>query len=292
MTSSQARVLIVDDNAETVSVLRDILSREGYQISSAGDPKAAHSYLEKFSADMILTDLHLPQVDGLTFLSQVREHSKDIPVVLMTAYGSLRTAVEGLKAGAFDYLSKPFMDDEVRLVVRRALEQKYNASPGPVPSDPLPQPPVFENLIGSSPAMVNVYKAVARVAQADTTVLLQGESGTGKELIARAIHDNGPRSAGPFVTVDGSALAETLLESELFGHERDLSPGRSPRAKVCSNGRIWGHVSWTRSRIYRLRCKGSYFVPFKKKRFVESAVMPRRCWMSGLLRLRRRLLSR
>ena len=124
MTSSQARVLIVDDNAETVSVLRDILSREGYQISSAGDPKAAHSYLEKFSADMILTDLHLPQVDGLTFLSQVREHSKDIPVVLMTAYGSLRTAVEGLKAGAFDYLSKPFMDDEVRLVVRRALEQK------------------------------------------------------------------------------------------------------------------------------------------------------------------------
>jgi two-component system response regulator AtoC len=225
MTPSQARVLIVDDHAETVSVLRDILSGEGYQISSVADPAAAHGYLQKFSADLILTDLHLPQVDGLTFLSQVRQQSKDVPVVLMTAYGSLRTAVEGLKAGAFDYLSKPFMDDEVRLVVRRALEQKQNVSPGPVPRDPLSQPPVFENLIGSSPAMVNVYKAVARVAQADTTVLLQGESGTGKELIARAIHDNGPRSSGPFVTVDGSALAETLLESELFGHERGSFTG-------------------------------------------------------------------
>ncbi len=225
MTSSPSRVLIVDDNAETVAVLRDILSKEGYEISSAADPRSAHGHLEKFSADLILTDLHLPQSDGLTFLSQVREQSKDIPVVLMTAYGSLRTAVEGLKAGAFDYLSKPFMDDEVRLVARRALEQRQNASPSPAQRDPQAPPTSFDNLIGSSPAMVNVYKAVARVAQTDTTVLLQGESGTGKELIARAIHDNGPRSTGPFITVDGGALAETLLESELFGHERGSFTG-------------------------------------------------------------------
>jgi DNA-binding NtrC family response regulator len=224
MTSSPARILIVDDNAETVAVLRDILSKEGYEISSVPDPKAAYGHLEKSSADLILTDLHLPQIDGLTFLTQLREQSNEIPVVLMTAYGSLRTAVEGLKAGAFDYLSKPFIGDEVRRVARRALEQKSISTPTPSNDPSEPRSP-FDNLIGSSPAMVNVYKAVARVAQTDTTVLLQGESGTGKELIARAIHDSGPRSAGPFITVDGGALAETLLESELFGHERGSFTG-------------------------------------------------------------------
>ncbi len=225
MTSPHSKILIVDDNAETVAVLQDILSKEGYEISAAADPKAAQGYLEKSSVDLILTDLHLPHIDGLTFLAQLRAQSQDIPVVLMTAYGSLRTAVEGLKAGAFDYLSKPFIGDEVRLVARRALEQKHTSSPNHSRGDPPAPRTPFDNLIGSSPAMVNVYKAVARVAQTDCTVLLQGESGTGKELIARAIHDNGPRSAGPFITVDGSALAETLLESELFGHERGSFTG-------------------------------------------------------------------
>lgn len=225
MTPSHAHVLIVDDNAETVAVLRDILSKEGYEISSAADPTAAYGHLEKSSADLILTDLQLPQMDGLTFLTQLREQSNDIPVVLMTAYGSLRTAVEGLKAGAFDYLSKPFIGDEVRRVARRALEQKQTSAPNPSNSDPPKPRSAFDLLVGSSPAMVNVYKAVARVAQTDTTVLLQGESGTGKELIARAIHDSGPRNAGPFITVDGGALAESLLESELFGHERGSFTG-------------------------------------------------------------------
>lgn len=223
--TSPARILIVDDNPETVLVLRDILSKEGYDISSAADPRAAHRHLETSSADLILTDLQLPQVDGLTFLAQLRERSNDLPVVLMTAYGSLRTAVEGLKAGAFDYLSKPFMADEVRRVARRALDQRQASPPVPIQPDPPKPRTAFDNLIGSSAAMVNVYKAVARVAQTDATVLLQGESGTGKELIARAIHDSGPRSAGPFITVDGGALAETLLESELFGHERGSFTG-------------------------------------------------------------------
>ena len=224
--TSRPRVLILDDNLDTVAVLRDILSEEGYEIGSVADPKAAFRLLETSPADLILTDLNLPQIDGLTFLAQLRAQSNDVPVVLMTAYGSLRTAVEGLKAGAFDYLSKPFIGDEVRMVARRALAQKHTAPPNPS-SDEAPSNPrsAFDNLIGSSPAMVNVYKAVARVAQTDTTVLLQGESGTGKELIARAIHDSGSRSAGPFITVDGGALAESLLESELFGHERGSFTG-------------------------------------------------------------------
>jgi DNA-binding NtrC family response regulator len=148
-----------------------------------------------------------------------------MPVILMTAYGSLKTAVDGIKAGAFDYLSKPFIIDEVRLVARRALEHKYLSRQNQVLRDQLKSRYRFDNLVGSSPAMVAVYKSIARVAQTESTVLLQGESGTGKELIARAIHANSARSAGPFVTVDGGALAETLLESELFGHERGSFTG-------------------------------------------------------------------
>ncbi len=225
MTSSRPRILIVEDHAATVAVLEEILSQEGYEILSAPDAMAAQAQLRQSSVDLILTDLNLPHMDGLTLLTQLRSQTPEIPVVLMTAFGSLKSAVDGLKAGAFDYLSKPFTGDEVRMVARRALEQRQSSMPNHAASQRPAARSSFDNLIGSSPAMVHVYKAVARVAQSDTTVLLQGESGTGKELIARAIHDNGPRSGGPFITVDGAALAETLLESELFGHERGSFTG-------------------------------------------------------------------
>ena len=231
--ATRSHILIVDNNAEAVTELREILSCDGYQVASACDPKDARRYFEQASADLIMTDLQLPHVDGLTFLTELRHRFKNMPVVLMTANGSLKSAVEGLKAGAFDYLSKPFIIDEVRSVARRALEQTNGLSERPYglaerqygldrqSQDGSP----FGNLVGSSPGMVHVYKAIARVAQTDSTVLLQGESGTGKELIARAIHCSGPRSEGPFITVDGGALADSLLESELFGHERGSFTG-------------------------------------------------------------------
>ncbi len=172
-----------------------------------------------------MSDIHMPDMDGLAFLEQLRSQQHDMPVILMTAYGSLKTAVDGIKAGAFDYLSKPFIIDEVRLVARRALEHKYLSRQNQVLRDQLKSRYRFDNLVGSSPAMVAVYRSIARVAQTESTVLLQGESGTGKELIARAIHANSARNAGPFVTVDGGSLAETLLESELFGHERGSFTG-------------------------------------------------------------------
>ena len=226
MSTSHARILLVDSNADAAQELRDILSHEGYEVSSARDPKSARRYFEQGSADLILTDLQLPQLDGLTFLTEMRTRFPNMPVVLMTANGSLRTAVEGLKAGAFDYLTKPFIVDEVRCVARRALEHTSPPSESPTASDLQPEDASpFGSLVGSSPRMVHVYKAIARVAQTDSTVLLQGESGTGKELIARAIHVSGPRSSGPFVTVDGGALADSLLESELFGHERGSFTG-------------------------------------------------------------------
>ena len=137
-----------------------------------------------------MSDIHMPDMDGLAFLEQLRAQQHDMPVILMTAYGSLKTAVDGIKAGAFDYLSKPFIIDEVRLVARRALEHKYLSRQNQVLRDQLKSRYRFDNLVGSSPAMVAVYKSIARVAQTESTVLLQGESGTGKELIARAIHAN------------------------------------------------------------------------------------------------------
>lgn len=228
MTHSHGRILIVDSNAGAVDELREILSHDGYEVSSVSNPKDARVYLEQGSADLILTDLPPPHTDGLTFLTELRASFQDLPVVLMTANGSLRTAVEGLKAGAFDYLSKPFIVDEVRSVARRAVEHAQAFSGRPQgydrPGKDEEESP-FGNLVGSSASMVHVYKAIARVAQTDSTVLIQGESGTGKELIARAIHASGPRSDGPFVTVDGAALADSLLESELFGHERGSFTG-------------------------------------------------------------------
>ena len=225
MKLEHSNILIVDDDAETLALLHEILSKEGYDISTAPHPKAALERIAERAPDLVMSDIHMPDMDGLAFLEQLRARQHDMPVILMTAYGSLKTAVDGIKAGAFDYLSKPFIIDEVRLVARRALEHKYLSRQNQVLRDQLKSRYRFDNLVGSSPAMVAVYKSIARVAQTESTVLLQGESGTGKELIARAIHANSARSAGPFVTVDGGALAETLLESELFGHERGSFTG-------------------------------------------------------------------
>lgn len=225
MNLEHSHILLVDDNAETLSLLRDLLSKEGYDITTAPHAQAALEQVHHHQPDLIVSDISMPEMDGLALLAELRARQQDMPVILMTAFGSLKTAVDGIKAGAFDYLSKPFIIDEVRLVTRRALEHKRLLQRTEASKDHALSGYRFDDLVGSSPAMVNVYKSIARVAQRESTVLLQGESGTGKELIARAIHANSARSNGPFVTVDGGALAETLLESELFGHERGAFTG-------------------------------------------------------------------
>lgn len=218
-------ILVVDDNSETLSFLRDVLSQEGYEVDTSRNAKTALSKVAQRSPDLILSDIHMPELDGLSLLAELRSRRHDMPVILMTAYGSLKTAVDGIQAGAFDYLSKPFMVEDVRSMVHRALEHTQVSGHDQQLKDQLRDHYRFDNLVGSSPAMVQVYKAIARVAPTDSTVLLQGESGTGKEVLARAIHSNSSRKSGPFVTVDGGALTETLLESELFGHERGAFTG-------------------------------------------------------------------
>ncbi len=223
-----SRVLVVDDDRETVDLLQEILAKEGYQVATAGDGHAALALVSRTSnepPDVVITDLQMPGMDGLALLSELRTRLPDTLVILATAYGSLKTAVDGIKAGAFDYLSKPFIVNEIRLVVRRALEHKQVLQENRDLREQLRDRYRFDNLVGSSPGMVAVYKLIARVAQTDSTVLIQGESGTGKELVARAIHTNSQRHAGPFVAVDSGSLAESLLESELFGHERGAFTG-------------------------------------------------------------------
>lgn len=221
----QSRVMVVDDDPETLALLREVVTKEGYQVETAEDAETALRQLAEWQPDLVITDIHMPGMDGLALLAAVREKAPDILVILLTAYGSLKTAVDAIKAGAFDYLSKPFVVDDIRLVVRRALEHKKLLRENRSLREQLRERYRFDNLVGSSPGMVSVYKLVARVAETDSTVLIQGESGTGKELIARAIHANSARSSGPFVAIDTGSLAETLLESELFGHERGAFTG-------------------------------------------------------------------
>ena len=221
----QSRVMVVDDDAETLALLREVVAKEGYQVETAEDGESALRRLAEWQPDLVITDIHMPGMDGLALLAAVREKAPDVLVILLTAYGSLKTAVDAIKAGAFDYLSKPFVVEDIRLVVRRALEHKKLVRENRSLRDQLRERYRFDNLVGSSAGMVAVYKLVARVAETDSTVLIYGESGTGKELIARAIHANSGRSNGPFVAIDTGALAETLLESELFGHERGSFTG-------------------------------------------------------------------
>lgn len=220
-----SRVMVVDDDVETLALLREILVKEGYEVETAEDAETALQRLNEWQPELVITDIHMPGMDGLALLAAVREKEPDIPVVLLTAFGSLKTAVDAIKAGAFDYLSKPFIVEDIRLVVRRALEHKKLVRENRSLRGQLRELYRFDNLVGSSSGMVEVYKLVARVAGSDSTVLIQGESGTGKELIARAIHANSSRSNGPFVAIDTGSLAETLLESELFGHERGAFTG-------------------------------------------------------------------
>jgi len=228
---TNACILIVDDEIETCALLREIMEKEGYDVQVAHEGQAALDLVIGQHPDVVLSDIQMPGMNGIQLLMAIHQHQPATQVILLTAYGSLSTAVEGIKAGAFDYLSKPFVLDEIRTVVRHALEHKRMLEENRTlrdrvaPSNPL-------NLIqGKSPALVAVYKLIARVAPTDSTVLIQGESGTGKELIARAIHANSLRKDGPFVAVDCGTLAETILESELFGHERGAFTGAISRKK-------------------------------------------------------------
>lgn len=215
-------ILVVDDDTVTCELLCEVFTHEGFDTTFEHSGEEALSALAETQPDLLLSDIRMKtRLDGLSLLELVRRDYASIPVVLMTAFGSIETAVRAVKEGAFDYISKPFNIDELVSIARRALDNGSVKQPSAVFEDE----GRTSGLIGRSPSMLEVYKMIARVSDSPAAVLVTGESGTGKELVARAIHTHGPRASAPFVAVNCGALTETLLESELFGHVKGSFTG-------------------------------------------------------------------
>ncbi|HEY6548036.1 MAG TPA: sigma-54 dependent transcriptional regulator [Vicinamibacteria bacterium] len=212
------RILVVDDERSMREMLAIMLSREGYEVVTADSRRQAAGALAKGPADMVITDIRLPDGDGIEILRHVKAASPETVVVVMTAYGTTETAVAALKLGAHDYLTKPFDVEELRIVVRGALEAQELTEENRRLKAELRSRNGLERILGVSSAMAALFDLVRSVAPTTSTVLLSGESGTGKELVAKAIHALSPRKDAPFVSINCGALPETLLESELFGH--------------------------------------------------------------------------
>jgi DNA-binding NtrC family response regulator len=221
MPRKPPHILVVDDDQVTCELLCEVFTHEGFNSTFEHSGEEALSALSASRPDLLLSDIRMKtRLDGLSLLELVRRDYPEIPVVLMTAFGSIETAIRAVKEGAFDYISKPFNIDELVAIARRAL-----ATGARQPSAVLEDEGRTSGLIGRTPSMLEVYKMIARVSDSPAAVLVTGESGTGKELVARAIHTHSPRAGAPFVAVNCGALTETLLESELFGHVKGSFTG-------------------------------------------------------------------
>ncbi|HEX7124707.1 MAG TPA: sigma-54 dependent transcriptional regulator [Thermodesulfobacteriota bacterium] len=223
--TEKGRVLVIDDEADMVVNCQRLLERGGVTCLTATDAEMGLRLLEDERPDVVLTDLKMPKVDGLGVLARARELDPEAVVLVITAHATVESAVAAVKAGAWDYVAKPFGVDELRLAVERALRQRRLVMENRRLRDQLQSTFSVDGLAGKSSAIVAVLELVRKAARSEANILVQGESGTGKELIARAIHANSPRSAHAFVPVDCASLPENLLESELFGHERGAFTG-------------------------------------------------------------------
>ena len=239
----RGRILVVDDEASLREVLTIMLQREGYDIDTAADGAAAQALLQESDFDLIISDIKMPRVSGIELLRFVREHAPETMMIMITAFSTSEDAVEAMKLGAFDYITKPFRNDEIRLIVRNALERRALRQENQTLRRELSQRYSFANMVGKSEPMQQVYELISKVAPSKANVLVTGESGTGKELVAKAIHFNSPRREHPFVPVNCGAIPETLLESELFGHEKGAFTGASGQKaglfEVANNGTIF-----------------------------------------------------
>jgi two-component system response regulator AtoC len=225
------RVLVVDDDAEMAEMVARHLAGEGFTVAAVTGGARAVERLAEEAFDVVLTDVVMGEVDGLAVLREAQQRHPRTRVILMTAFGSLENAIAALREGAADYLTKPFKMAEVTVAVRRALDEARLREENTRLREEVGERYRLERMLGTSAAMKDVLEQVAEVAGSMATVLLLGESGTGKELVARAIHWNGPRAGGPFVPVNCAAIPDTLLESELFGHEKGAFTGATQRRR-------------------------------------------------------------
>jgi len=214
------KILVIDDSPEIVNLFSDFLRTEGYEVDTAEDGARGISLIEKNSYDLIVTDLKMPDTDGMEVLKYIGEHSPDTLCIILTGYGTVKNAVEAIKMGAYDYLTKPVKMDEILVTFQRAFEYRDLKRENLHLRNQLKKKYRFENIIGDSEKMEKVFEVMEKVADTDSTVLILGESGTGKELVAQAIHYRSYRREKPFVPVNCAAIPGELLESELFGHEK------------------------------------------------------------------------
>ena len=237
------RILVVDDEESIRMMLRAVLEEEGYEIIEAADGPEAVKAVEQDPLDLILLDIRMTTRDGIETLTEIRKISPFVPVLMMTAYATVKTAVEALKAGAFEYLAKPLDIEELKILVQKALEYYHLREENWTLKERLGSRYDFSRIIGKGRKMKELFDFLAQVAPSEATVLILGESGTGKELVANAIHHNSPRTQQPFVKVACAALPETLLESELFGHEKGAFTGavarREGRFQTAHRGTIF-----------------------------------------------------
>ncbi len=218
-------VLIVDDEELLVKSCGQILSSEGYTVHTEGRGRSALDMVRRHRPDLILADLHLPDMDGMVLLKEIKKISPESLVIMITGFATVDSSVEAIRAGAYDYIPKPFTATQLRILIGRAAQQVQLVRDNAVLRDQLKKQYSFENIVGTSESIQKVFSVVSRVAPTDASVFISGESGTGKELIARAIHMNSRRSDRPFMAINCAALPDHLLESELFGHEKGAFTG-------------------------------------------------------------------
>ena len=240
---AQKSILVADDDASIRSLLRQLLTDEGYSITEAATGTEVVAQVSESSPDLVIMDVRMPELDGIEALPKVKSASPKTSVLIMTAFGSSNAAIKAMELGAFDYITKPFELDKISHTVKRAFDYQDLAQEVEVLRDEISSLVQTERIVGNSPPMQEVYKTVGKVAKADATVLITGESGTGKELVAEALHYNSNRRSGPMVKVSCAALPETLLEAELFGHEKGSFTGamamRKGRFELADKGTVF-----------------------------------------------------
>ena len=240
---AQRTILVADDDSSIRSLLKQLLSDEGYAVVEATTGTEVVEKVKDSNPDLVIMDVRMPELDGIEALSKLKVSSPKTSVLIMTAFGSSNNAIRAMELGAFDYITKPFELDKISHTVKRVIEYRDLTSEVQVLRDEISSLVQTERIVGNSPAMQEVYKTVGKVAKADATVLITGESGTGKELVAEALHYNSNRRSGPIVKVSCAALPETLLEAELFGHEKGSFTGamtqRRGRFEMADKGTIF-----------------------------------------------------
>lgn len=225
MNDEAKKIMVLDDEEMIRDLLKETFQNKGYDVEIAVDGKEALKKMQVIPFDLLVTDLRLPDISGMEILSRVKKKYKEMGIIMITAYGSIKNAVKAMKQGAFDYIAKPFNLDEMELVVEKFFKYKNLVDENEYLRSELDKKFSFENIVGTSEPMEHIFDSIRMVANSRATVLITGASGTGKELVARAIHYKSPRKSGPFITTNCAALPDGLVESELFGHEKGAFTG-------------------------------------------------------------------